>query len=173
MSSQRPSRGAVLAADQVESILKAAEGAAEQIKADAKREADTLIADAVRDAERQSETIRERAATASEDDRRRAAERMQAAQEAADQVMAEARAVHSELSGFGAALKAQAERILRDVRSSHERMTAELTVAGGSLGTSVPRPARPPSRDAAARPRGDRPAGRGFDGVEVPEWVDP
>ena len=158
MSSRRPSRGAVLAADQVESILKAAEGAAEQIKADAKREADTLIADAVRDAERQSETIRERAATASEDDRRRAAERMQAAQEAADQVMAEARAVHSELSGFGAALKAQAERILRDVRSS---------------GTSVPRPARPPSPDAAARPRGDRPAGRGFDGVEVPEWVDP
>jgi len=163
----------VLAADQVESILKAAEGAGEQIKADAKREADTLIADAVRDAERQSETIRERAATASEDDRRRAAERVQAAQVAADQVMAEARAVHSELSHFGDALKAQAERILRDVRASHERMTAELTVASGSSGTTVPRPARPPSRGAGARPRGERSAGRGFDGVEVPEWVDP
>ena len=87
-------------------------------------------------------------------------------EKAADQVLAEAQAIHTGLRELGSGLTSHAERILRDIQAAHRRMTADLRQ--GERPSSAPRSSSPPAARPAARP-----AGNGFDGIDVPDWVEP
>jgi cell division septum initiation protein DivIVA len=148
-----------LAAEQVESIVAAAQEAAEEIRKQAKLEvqegekranqdADTIRAEARRDATRELDSARRKAARLGEDARQEAntlleesraeanelrehtrqevAGRVEGAEQAAEEVLAEARALSTGLRRLGQSLGEQAERILRDVQAAHQRMRADL-----------------------------------------------
>ncbi len=173
MSARSPSRAAEIAARQVESIVSAAELTAESLRAEARREGEALR----REAEADSEVIRTRAQRdadkLAEDARRRVTQvekeahdalavRMAAAEKAADATLAEAQAIHAGLRELGSGLSGHAERILRDIQGAHRRMTTDLR-----------RGERPSSAPASMAPRpGPRAAGNGFDGIDVPDWVE-
>ena len=80
--------------------------------------------------------------------------RVAAAEEAAAQVLEEARTLSSGLRQLGASLQSQGERILRDVQAAHKRMQADLRV---SL-PEVDRPAREPERRPSTEKRSGTPA---------------
>lgn len=143
----------------------------EKLRADAEREAhaerEAAHAEAVRqahDAEVEARKLREEA-------RREAAERVAAAEKAADEALADARAMSGGLQRLGKTLEEYAERILRDVQAGHNRLRADLRVASGTADERRPAPRR------AARPAEDRlPSGRArrsnpFDEIDVPDWV--
>jgi hypothetical protein len=195
MAYEPASRAADLAAQQVESIVSAAETAAEQVKWEADREAEAIRAEGrhqaeaaleraqaeavelgqgarrdaealVADAKKESEQIREQT--------RRAVEgRVADAEEKAGQVMEEAQALSRGLRQLGETLSDQGARILRDVHAAHRRMQADIRV--------LPRPAPTgePARHPRARPAADsereraRGGGQGnpFQDLEVPNWV--
>src|SRR3954467_14313778 len=104
-----------------------------------------------------------------------AAERVAVAEKAADEALADARAISSGLRRLGQSLEDYAERILRDVQAGHRRLRGDLRIAGGGP------PASPAERAQRAAPEGGRePApGRGgerrganpFDDIDVPSWV--
>ena len=176
MSARSPSRAAEIAARQVESIVSAAELTAESLRAEARREGEAVR----REAEADGEVIRTRAQRdaekLAEDARRRVAQiekeghdalslRLAAGEKAADEALAEAQAIHAGLRELGSGLTSHAERILRDIQGAHRRMTADLRQ--GERPSSAPRSLSAP----AARPA-PRPAGNGFDGIDVPDWVE-
>lgn len=177
MSARSQSRAAEIAARQVESIVSAAELTAESLRAEARREGETLR----REAEADGEVIRTRAQRdaekLAEDARRRVAQiekeghdalslRLAAGEKAANEVLAEAQAIHAGLRDLGSGLTSHAERILRDIQAAHRRMTGNLR--SGARPSSAP---RAPAEPTATRPP-SRPAGNGFDGIEVPDWVE-
>jgi hypothetical protein len=106
-----------------------------------------------------------------------AAERVAAAEKAADEALADARAISSGLRRLGQSLESYAEQILRDVQGGHRRMRANLRVlteGPASPGESVRRRATAPAdaptaaEDRPARPRrGENP----FDEIDLPDWV--
>lgn len=174
MSARSPSRAAEIAARQVESIVSAAELTAESLRAEARRDGEALR----REAEADSEIIRARAQRnaekLAEDARRRVAQiekeghdalalRMAAAEKAADQVLAEAQAIHAGLRELGSGLSGHAERILRDIQAAHRRMTQDLRRGE--------RPSPAPASLSEREP-GSRSTGNGFDGIDVPDWVE-
>ena len=230
------SRAAEIAAQQVESIVAAAQAAADQLRLEAQRDSEAMIAageqeaaqhldrakaEAIRlgqDASRESEQLRteaQRAATELRENAEREAaelrernraevqERVAAAEQAAEQVLEEARTLSGGLRQLGQMLGNQGERILRDVQAAHKRMQSDLRVAPG------PAPSPPPARRSAPRatPSGEEDEaletlrravsserGRGsepepretpeprtrprerrnpIDDLEVPNWVDP
>jgi hypothetical protein len=196
MANESPSRAAELAAEQVESIVSAANAAAEELKEAARLEAEALRArgqeeavaelDEARkrvlqlgeEARREAQTLREDAEKESaqiRDQTRRAVEgRVAAAEEVAAEVLAEARTLSSGLQRLGELLGDQGERILREVQAAHRRMQADLSVARPE-GESRREPL-PPRREAATprldRPR--RPARRNpIEDLDVPGWVEP
>ncbi|MDQ3935318.1 MAG: hypothetical protein M3340_11900, partial [Actinomycetota bacterium] len=59
----------------------------------------------------------------------KAEERVAAAEKAADEALADARAISSGLRRLGQSLESYAEQILRDVQGGHRRMRANLRVA--------------------------------------------
>jgi hypothetical protein len=150
MSEQSGSRAAEIAAQQVESIVAAAQAAAEGIRTEALRhgqkqrsraeqEADSVRAEARRDAAREIEQARQQAERLGEiarkeadqlrEQTRRAIEgRVAAAEQAADDVLAEARALSSGLRRLAQVLGDQAERILRDIQTAHKRMRGDLRI---------------------------------------------
>jgi hypothetical protein len=103
-----------------------------------------------------------------EEARQEAAARIAEAQAAADEVLADAKAVSSGLKQLGQLLTVHAERILRDVQNSHRAISADLRAAGAH------RPADADD-DLAPRSRAARPASGGgnpFAEIEPPSWVD-
>lgn len=229
------SRAAEIAAQQVESIVAAAQAAADQLRLEAQRDSEAMIAageqeaaqhldrakaEAIRlgqDASRESEQLRTEAQRAAaelrenaereaaelrERNRAEVQERVAAAEQAAEQVLEEAKTLSGGLRQLGQMLGNQGERILRDVQAAHKRMQSDLRVAPG------PAPSPAPSRRAAPRaPAGEedealetlrravsderesgserpapetpgprtRPRERRnpIDDLEVPNWVDP
>jgi multidrug efflux pump subunit AcrA (membrane-fusion protein) len=158
------SQAALFASQQVESIVAAAQGAAdeltrqaqaeaEQIRAAAQAEAEHATAEAQRqaaaaglEARQSANSMLEEARTEAEQTReqaRRAAEsRVAAAEEAAEQVLSEAKVLSTGLRRLGESLSEQGERILRDVTAAHRRMQGDLRVGP----SDEPRPARSETR---------------------------
>jgi hypothetical protein len=197
------------AAQQVEAIISAAEAAAEGIRSDARlegqdhhrlaaKEADEIRAEARRDAAKELEAARTQAIRLGEDAKkeadtlreqtRRAVEgRVAGAEKAADEVLAEARALSGGLRRLGQSLSEQAERILRDVQAAHKRMRGELRVPiaprpgpdeplAGRSRTRMDEPvsrltSERPSRGTSDRGRPDRDSSR--EELDVPSWVEP
>ena len=153
MSDQSTSRAADLAAQQVEQIVKAASEAAERIKADARIEAK-------REAQRELDAARKSATTLVEDAHKEAVQireqtqrsvegRVAAAEQAAAEVLEEARTLHSGMRSLGETLSGQAERMLRDVQAAHKRMQADLRI---SADVDLVRGGRPDPERGARRP---------------------
>jgi vacuolar-type H+-ATPase subunit E/Vma4 len=145
------SRAAELAAQQVESILQAAESAAEQIKKEAREEVAAATAgarqraadleqrardqalefdeDTRREAERLLEDAQRRATQIREQTKRSVAGRVDRAEAAANEMVGHAEALSEGLLKLGELLTEQGERILRDVRTARREMRANLTAA--------------------------------------------
>jgi hypothetical protein len=158
MSADRSSRVADVAAQQVESIVSAAQGAADEIRAEAERDAKRMRTDARSAGERERAKAREEAIALSAEARRSAdtllaeakreaaalrektrhasEEQTAAAKKASAEVLAEAQALSGGLRRLGESLGSQAERILREVQAAHRRMQADLRVESGSGATS-------------------------------------
>jgi hypothetical protein len=104
-----------------------------------------------------------------------AAERVSAAEKAADEALADARAISSGLRRLGQSLEEYAERILRDVQAGHKRLRADLriTTAGpSSPGESVRRgAAAAPEPEAGERPARSSRRQNPFDDIDLPSWV--
>lgn len=224
MNERSPSRAAEISARQVESIVSAAEIAAEGLRGDARRDAELMrrkaeaeveeiLAAARREGERLLEEARQRVAELEREGRRELAAQRESARHAADDMLAEARAVHSGLRQLGNSLSSQAERMLRDIQATHRRMEGQLrapvesALAWEAAGEHVREPGREstgePTRPSGATPeeaaalrraveaggdgarRKGRPEGQperskrgggrgnGFEGIEIPDWVDP
>ena len=170
---------------EAEKLLEQARKQAVLLGTDARREAEALVADA------QMESARTREQT------QHAVEgRVAAAENAAADVLEEARALSGGLRLLGKSLEDHAERILRDVTAAHKRMQADLRVGGtragepaGAMPAAADRaadgaPRSAPARRAYAGSRGDgeRAADRDpdsegrsrrsrLDDLEVPSWV--
>ncbi len=128
-------------------------------------EADTYASTERRSADEEAKRLRE-------ESWREAVERVAGAEKAADEALADARAVSGGLRRLGQALEEHAERILRDVQAGHKRLQSDLRVASRGPGTAEEpvrrRSAAPaPSTEHAPRPARRRP----FDDIDVPEWV--
>ena len=102
------------------------------------------------------------------------------AERAADEALADARAMSAGLRRLGETLSRHAEEILRDVQTGHRRLRSELRVAsgGGSASSAEASPARaerePRSTSGPSLPRSARRGGERrppFDDIDVPEWV--
>ena len=112
--------------------------------------------------------------------RKEASARIRDAQAAADEVLAQAKAVSGGMKQLAHLLTTHAERILRDVTNSHRAMSADLRAAARNeprrTATSrEPEPTSATSREArrgtGARRRaagGDNP----FADLEPPSWVE-
>ena len=112
--------------------------------------------------------------------RKEASARIREAQEAADEVLEQAKAVSGGMKQLAHLLTTHAERILRDVTNSHRAMSADLRAAsrneplvnGDERGRGEPDEMREP-REAGGR---QRRAGAGrenpFADLEPPSWVE-
>ena len=180
MNEDPRSRAAELAAQQVEAIVSAAQTAAEQIRAEAEQDAARLrrqgeqraaaeLEAARRDAISLSNESRDQADKLLAEARRESSElreraqseakvRVSAAEEAAEEVMADARTLTNGLRRLGESLTSQGERILRDVQAAHRRMQADLRVDSGRGPAAEVEPPRPASRrrEPAASRRGEQ-----------------
>ena len=147
----------------MESIVAAAQTAADELRAEAERDAKQMRADGRTAGERAKAKAREEALALSEEARRSAEqllaeakreaaelrqktrraseEQTAAAKQASDDVLSEAQTLSAGLRRLGESLGSQAERILRDIQAAHRRMQADLRVDGGSSpppGSDIP-----------------------------------
>jgi vacuolar-type H+-ATPase subunit E/Vma4 len=195
MAHEPGSRAAELAAQQVESIVGAAQASADLVQQEAAREAEGIIAQARRDAEKELDRARAEAAKLGEQARRdaesqveeasnesaqireqtqRAVEgRVADAEEKAARVMEEAETLSKGLRRLGEALGEQGGRILRDVQAAHRRMQADLQVAAPDPEETLrrARSARTPADSGQERVGGGR--RNPFEEIDVPGWVGP
>ena len=160
------SRAAELAAQQVESIVSVAQQSAEKLTRAAREEATSV-----------RELARESAQADVEAAQKEASTRIRDAQEAADEVLAQAKAVSAGLTQLAHLLTTHAERILRDVTTSHRAMSADLRAAARN--EPVVEEAAPDEAEESAKPvdsaRKRRPgAGQEnpFADLEPPSWVE-
>jgi hypothetical protein len=166
------SRAAELAAQQVEAIVEAAQSSAQHLAETARKEVEA----ARQEAEQVKVLARESAKADLEAARREATERIAEAQAAADEVLAEAKAVSGGMRQLAHLLTTHAERILRDVTNSHRAISADLRAAGAADAAPTARPApdeepRAAKAEPARRPSralGDNP----FDDLDPPDWVE-
>jgi len=192
------SSAADLAARQVESILEAAEAAAEQIKQEARDEVlaetagarrraaeleqrarDQAIefdADARREAERLLADAQKRATQIREQTKRSVAGRVDRADAASAEMVSHAEVLSEGLLKLGELLTEQGERILRDVRTARREMRANLDAA---IEGGAPRAEREPAGDAEPVPlrrnsarRAARAASKPDDDLTPPAWVE-
>jgi dsDNA-specific endonuclease/ATPase MutS2 len=195
MAHEPTSRAAELAAQQVESIVNAAETAAEEVRQAAARQAEEILTqaqqegqqelerartqvvelaqEARRDAEGLVEEAKKESAQVREQTRRAVEGRVAAAEERAAEVMSEAEALSSGLRHLGQSLAGQGERILRDVQAAHRRMQADLRV-GPSDSDAEGEPLAGRSRTRPRRTGSEnRPAAKPnpFEDLDVPDWV--
>jgi hypothetical protein len=135
----------------------------ERRRAKAESDAEKVRSSAEAEAKRRREHAEEEAKRINETARREAADRVAAAGQAADEALADARAMHAGLRRLGESLSDYAERILRDVQAGHKRLRNDLRIASGYSPS--------PSRSDSAR-RTTRPDGEGaLDEIDIPEWV--
>jgi hypothetical protein len=173
------SRAAELAAQQVESIVEAAQTSARQLAETATKEVEA----ARQEAEQVRVLARESARADLEAARKEAAERIAEAQAAADDVLAEAKAVSGGMRQLAHLLTTHAERILRDVTNSHRAISADLRAAvtadapppaadeEAAPDEPAPRPRRTARRERGA-PRAISAIENPFDEIEPPSWVE-
>jgi hypothetical protein len=150
MSDGSPSRTAEVAAQQVEAIVAAAQVAAAELQRQAERDAEKIRDAGRRDVKKEIEAAHNELAELSEKARHQAKEliddaekesaqlreqtrrqvqaRTAAAEEAAEQVLSDARALSTGLRRLGEILGDQGERLMRDVQAAHRRMQADLRV---------------------------------------------
>jgi predicted neutral ceramidase superfamily lipid hydrolase len=163
---KRAPRAAELAAQQVEKIVSVAQESAEKMTAAAREEAASVRA-----------LARESAQADVEAARKEATARIREAQQAADDVLAETKAVSGGMRQLANLLTVHAERILRDVQNSHRSISADLRAA--SRGEQAPAAAEPAADDEPAPAAPRRPRRPGADGgdnpfadLEPPSWVE-
>jgi colicin import membrane protein len=193
MAYEPGSRAAELAAQQVESIVGAAQASADLVQQEAARQAEGILAQARQEAEKELERARAEAVKLGEGARRdaealvedankesaqireqtqRAVEgRVSDAEEKAARVMEEAETLSKGLRRLGETLGEQGGRILRDVQAAHRRMQADLKVAAPDPEETLrrARSARTPADGGRERARGSNP----FEEIDVPGWVGP
>jgi Skp family chaperone for outer membrane proteins len=161
----------------------AVEAEVEKLRADATREAEKERGEAASASKELRESAAAEAKRLGDQSQTEAAERIAVAEKAADEALADARAISSGLRRLGQSLEDYAEKILRDVQAGHRRLRGDLRIAGGGA------PATPGERARRAEPREEtakatRPApssgerssrGRGspFEEIDVPSWVGP
>jgi len=196
MSSSPTTRASDVAARQVETIVAAAQKAADQIREDARRELAEIRKQGERDVEKEKDRARKEAILLTQEAHRDAEEilsgansesaklrdqteravqgRIAAAEKAAAEVLEEARALSGGLQQLGRSLESQADRILRDVTAAHKRMQADMRISSAG---EPPAPAAGrsviPTDDAPADDRPVPPRRRGanpFSDLEVPSW---
>ena len=158
---QPTSRAAELAAQQVESIVAAAQASAEKLTTAAKEEAASVRALAHESAQNEVESAQ-----------REASARIREAQAAADDVLAETKAVSAGMRQLAHLLTTHAERILRDVQNSHRSISADLRAVGSSKADPPAQPSREPSEPRPARRAAAAPDDNPFADLEPPEWVE-
>jgi vacuolar-type H+-ATPase subunit H len=178
---QPVSRAAELAAQQVESIVAAAQQSAQKLAEAARAEAES--------AREEAASVRALAKESAQADveaaRKEAAARIKDAQEAADEVLAEAKAVSGGMRQLAHLLTTHAERILRDVTNSHRAMSADLRAAARNEPPPEERASQEPAAPAEAgeggaesraprRPRRapSSSAGNPLADLEPPSWVE-
>lgn len=166
------SRAAELAAQQVESIVAAAQESAKQLAEAARKDVEA----ARQEAEQVRALARESARADVDAARKEAAERIAEAQAAADDVLAEAKAVSGGMRQLAHLLTTHAERILRDVTNSHRAISADLRAVGADEPIRASAAARgdddEPPPDEPRRARRSRGGSNPFEDLEPPSWVE-
>jgi hypothetical protein len=149
------------------------------LRTDAVREAEKERAEAAAEAKRLRDDALKEAARLGQQSQTEAAERVAVAEKAADEALADARAISSGLRRLGQSLEDYAERILRDVQAGHRRLRGDLRIAGGgppatpgerARRAEPDRPSDTPSENAPSRRAGRRGANP-FDDIDLPSWV--
>jgi vacuolar-type H+-ATPase subunit H len=166
------------AADRVGAILQAAEQAAEQVRVDAEQRMNARIAEGERAAVNRVQAAEQEAdellADARQSATRSRADAEVARREMLDEARATADAVRSEglevvtnLRAMGDSLRANAERLLRDVQTLHGQMISRIEVIEATRQTGG---ARREERDRVERPRRTLDAIDDAD-IDVPEFI--
>jgi len=164
MSGEYPSSAADIVAQQIEGIIEAAQASADQVASAAQAEAGQIKSQARASAQAELDGARRSVVRMNEEARQESAARIAEAQAAADDVLADAKAVSAGLKQLGQLLSVHAERILRDVQNSHRAISADLRAAGAGRAQADDEPARAPRRTAGgANPFAD---------LEPPSWVE-
>jgi vacuolar-type H+-ATPase subunit H len=144
--------------------------AAEQAKTSATSEALTIVANAHQIAEEALEQATEAAATSEREAERYSRELMSEARTTADEFRKEGMQLVGNLRQMGDSLRANAERILRDVQGVHSQMVARIERAeGDSPAGSAPRRQR--SNGGRTSARAEFGAAAGDDIPDVPEFI--
>jgi hypothetical protein len=151
------------------------------LRTDAVREAEKERVEAAAEAKKLRDDALKAAAELGKQSQVEAAERVAVAEKAADEALADARAISSGLRRLGQSLEDYAERILRDVQAGHRRLRGDLRIAGGGPPATPGERARraQPDEPAAEAPSEEgsparRPGRRGanpFDEIDLPSWV--
>jgi hypothetical protein len=158
------------------------EGEVAQLRAVATAEAEKERTEAAAEAKELRDSALKEAARLGEQAQTEAAERVALAEKAADEALADARAISSGLRRLGQTLEDYAERILRDVQAGHRRLRGDLRIAGGGApatpGERVRRAAPADVPEPASRSASERPAESAsrrrvnpFDEIDLPSWV--
>ena len=170
------SRAAELAAQQVESIVTAAQEGARKLAETARQEVES----ARQEAESVRALARESAQADVEAARKEASARIRDAQDAADEVLEQAKAVSSGMKQLANLLTVHAERILRDVTNSHRAMSADLRTAARNEPLTGPDERAPEEPGDTREPRESRRPRRAkasdddnpLADLEPPTWVE-
>lgn len=149
------------------------------LRTDAVREAEKERTEAAAEAKRLRDDALKEAARLGQQSQTEAAERVAVAEKAADEALADARAISSGLRRLGQSLEDYAERILRDVQAGHRRLRGDLRIAGGGPPATPGEQARRAEPDQASDTAGEsaparRSGRRGanpFDDIDLPSWV--
>jgi hypothetical protein len=153
------------------------------MRADATRQAEKERTDAAAESKQVRDEALKEAARLGQQAQTEAAERVAIAEKAADEALADARAISSGLRRLGQTLEEYAERILRDVQAGHRRLRGDLRIAGGGAPATPGERARRAATDdvreslpgttpgPAPGPGSPRRGANPFDDIDVPSWV--
>jgi hypothetical protein len=175
-----PSGAGAIVAQQIEKIIEASRASAEQVAAAAQAEAAEVKRQAQQSAQAELAAARRSVVRMGEEAHEEAAARVADAQTAADEALADAKAVSAGLRQLAQLLTVNAERILRDVQNSHRAITANLRAAGDRAGRArveddgddeSPDEDAREAAPARGRPRRDS-GGNPFEELEPPAWVE-
>ena len=167
-----PSSTAAAAAERVAAIVAAAEQTAARLRTEAEEQVRDRIAEGTRAADYRVAAAEEEALTIVAKAEETAAEIVKEAEERSRTLMHDARAVAdgtrsegleivANLREMGDSLRANAQRLLRDVQEIHSRMASEVDQKGQALGLGQSVPTRDHPRPSAG------------DALDVPEFIPP
>jgi vacuolar-type H+-ATPase subunit E/Vma4 len=178
----RPATGKASAADRVQSILSAAEATAEEIRSETEARVRDRIAEGDRAADYRIQAAEEEAAEilaeaqegasrSREDAERYTRELIDEARQTAQEVHGEGLELVANLRQMGDSLRANAERILRDVQDVHSHLVAKIDRV--ERATRQPSAGRPRTRAERARALSRGPFDADGDGEapDVPEFI--